>query len=331
MRRYQWSVRGAAHSLLDQEQLMSAATTHHEVFHEGELAVQQRAGVVAQGRNSGRMIGDRIIPGAIKFVKRQPFVVTGSVDQQQHLWASIVVGRSGFVVAESRRLDIDLMRTLHIEADPLWKNLNHDPRIGILVIDLRSRARLRVNGRVRFSQQPQVHVDVEQAYPNCPQYIQRRNYRPTSHEQIEPSAETGSDLNDDQQAWITGADTMFVASEHPTGGVDASHRGGHPGFMQVLDSNRLRIPDYAGNGMFNTLGNLAVNPHAGLVIPDFDRGRTLQLTGRAKAHWDVDDPQYETGGTRRYWTFEIDHWLQVERSLPGEFEFLDYSPHNPTL
>ena len=217
-----------------------------------------------------------------------------------------------------------------MDADPLWENLTHDPRIGILVIDLRSRARLRINGRVRFAEEHQLHVDVEQAYPNCPQYIQRRNYRPTPTGQIEPDAVTGSGLNDEQQAWITDTDTMFVASEHPAGGVDASHRGGNSGFIQVLASNRLRIPDYAGNGMFNTLGNLAVNPHAGLAIPDFERGRTLQLTGHAEVHWDVDNPQNETGGTRRYWEFEVERWIQVEKSLPGEAEFLDYSPHNPT-
>ena len=87
---------------------MSATITNHDIFHEGELAVQQRAGAVAKARNSGRMISDTIIPGAVKFVNKQPFFVTGSVDRQQNLWASIVVGSSGFVVAEPHGLDVDL-------------------------------------------------------------------------------------------------------------------------------------------------------------------------------------------------------------------------------
>jgi len=127
---------------------MSTAHTHHDVFHEGELAVQRRADSVVQGSNSGRLIADTIIPGAIKFVNKQPFVVMGSVDEQQNLWASILVGHHGFMTAAPQGVDVDRFQTLRIDDDPLWKNLVNDPRVGMLVIDLRSRARLRVNGCV---------------------------------------------------------------------------------------------------------------------------------------------------------------------------------------
>ncbi|MCG8448316.1 MAG: pyridoxamine 5'-phosphate oxidase family protein, partial [Pirellulales bacterium] len=163
----------------------------------------------------------------------------------------------------------------------------------------------------------------------CPQYIQRRNYRPSSHAETEAVAESGTTLHDQLQQWIASADTLFVASEHPQHGVDASHRGGNPGFLQVLSASQLRIPDYAGNGMFNTLGNFAVNPRAGIIIPDFENGRTLQLTGHVDILWDHDDPENNSGGTRRYWDFHIDRWVQTENALPGSVEFLDYSPHNP--
>jgi hypothetical protein len=311
---------------------MSTPTAVHEVFHEGELAVQKRAGVVAQGRNSGRMIADTIIPGAIKFVKKQSFAVLGSVDDQQNVWASPLVGTAGFMEAEPRSFTVDLAQAVRATDDPLWRNLTSDSRIGILVIDLGTRARLRVNGRALFSSVSQLHVDVDQAYPNCPRYIQRRIYRPTNEpgENSRTESASGNALNDMHRQWIAAADTLFVASEHTSGGLDASHRGGNPGFIRVLGPNRLRIPDYAGNGMFNTLGNFAVNPRAGLLIPDFEIGRTLQLTGRAEIVWDIDDPHNETGGTRRYWDFENDRWLQLENSLPGSSEFLDYSPHNPS-
>ena len=64
--------------------------------------------------------------------------------------------------------------------------------------------------------------------------------------------------------------------------MNASHRGGPPGFVEVVDDRTLRIPDYVGNSMLNTLGNLTVNPHAGLVVLDFGPNRTLQLTRRAE-------------------------------------------------
>ncbi len=309
---------------------MPTTETVHEVFHEGELEVQQRAGAAAQGRSSGRMIADTIIPGAIKFVKKQPFAIIGSVDRQQNLWASLVVGDAGFMTAEPNSLDLDLSQVMGVGEDPVWRNLADDPRVGILVIDLRSRARLRINGRVEEQTETRLRVAVEQAYPNCPQYIQRRIYRPaTSPSQAQAVAETGTELNSDQRRWVASADTLFVASGQATGGIDASHRGGHPGFIEIVNSTRLRIPDYAGNGMFNTLGNFAVNPRAGLLVPDFENGCTLQLTGRAETLWDEEDPNNATAGTHRYWEFEIDHWRQTENSLPGSSEFLDYSPHNP--
>ncbi len=310
---------------------MSTPNPIHEPFHEGELTIQRRADTVAQGRNSGRMIADTIVPGAINFVNTQPFAVMGSVDNQQRLWASIVVGTAGFMAAEPRALDIDLSETWRIDSDPLWRNLASDPRIGILVIDLRNRARLRVNGRVTFPPEDQLHVDVEQAYPNCPQYIQRRNYGTATEQEGNAQSvyEIGTSLSDEQQQWITKADTMFVASEHPSGGIDASHRGGNPGFIQIVNSNQLRIPDYAGNGMFNTLGNLEVNPRAGVVIPDFENCRTLQLTGRTQIQWDIEDPQNETGGTRRFWDLHVEEWVCTD--MPGalQWELLDRSPHNP--
>ena len=308
---------------------MSATNTIHNVFHEGEAAVQERAGAATQARNNSRVIGDAIVPGAIKFTKKQPFVVMGSVDQQHNLWASVVVGRTGFMTAQPYALDLDLSQALRIEADPLWQSVAGDRRVGILVIDLRSRARLRVNGRASFPADNRLHVDVEQAYPNCPQYIQRRNYRPAHEQETSSVSVTGTDLNAEQQQWIANADTLFVASEHPSSGLDASHRGGNPGFIRIVNQARLRIPDYAGNGMFNTLGNFAVNPRAGLLIPDFENGRTLQLTGRTEVLWDIEDPHNETGGTGRFWDFEVERWVQIDNSLPGSTEFLDYSQHNP--
>ncbi len=308
---------------------MSTNTGHLDVFHEGELAVQQRAGALAQGKKSGRMIADKIIPGAIKFVRKQPFVILGSVDERGDVWASVVVGQTGFMFADTQSLNIDLSQVLRGDADPFWSNVTRNSQIGMLVIDLRSRARLRINGRAVFLAENQLHIDVEEAYPNCPQYIQRRSYRPSAEQSIETISKTGTSLSANQQAWIASADTLFIATEHPGRGVDASHRGGNPGFIHFINPRRLRVPDYAGNGMFNTLGNLSVNPRAGLLIPNFDVGGTLQLTGRAEILWDIDDSLNETGGTRRYWEFDIERFVQIENSLPGSTEFLDYSPHNP--
>jgi predicted pyridoxine 5'-phosphate oxidase superfamily flavin-nucleotide-binding protein len=122
-----------------------------------------------------------------------------------------------------------------------------------------------------------------------------------------------------QGAAIAAADTFFIASWHPAGGADASHRGGRPGFVEVRDERTLEFPDYPGNNMFNTLGNLAGHPRAGLLFADFERGDLLQLTGRARVlgehavriRIDVEEVRATPAGT----------------SL--RFELVESSPSNP--
>ncbi|MDT3398386.1 pyridoxamine 5'-phosphate oxidase family protein [Streptomyces sp. B1866] len=87
-----------------------------------------------------------------------------------------------------------------------------------------------------------------------------------------------------EPALIARCDTLFIASGHPEAGSDVSHRGGPPGFLRVAGPRRVRLPDYAGNAMFNTLGNLWVDPRVGLVLCDFATGETLQISGRATVH-----------------------------------------------
>ncbi len=96
-----------------------------------------------------------------------------------------------------------------------------------------------------------------------------------------------------------------------------------------MDARSLRVPDYRGNSLFNTFGNLLVNARAGVTVMDFVKGRMLQMTGLARPEWDQPDEQGATGGTGRFWTFIVDHWRML--TLPGaaRWEFLDASPFNP--
>ena len=70
--------------------------------------------------------------------------------------------------------------------------------------------------------------------------------------------------------------------------------------MEVVDGNTLRIPDYSGNSLFNTLGNLLVDPRYGMLIPNFQSERMLQLTGTAKVMWLSDRKGPRTGHTNRF-------------------------------
>ena len=301
-------------------------------YHEGELFVQRLVGETIQAQQNGRVISDTILKGALRFIEQQPMVVLGSIDGQQNIWASIIFGLPGFMKPlDPHTIHIDLTKViLHLD-DPFWKNIQQTSAIGMLVIELGSRRRLRISGTIAQTALQHYHVNVLASYPNCPKYIQRRHLisslQPCSTQVVSPHS--GRSLTPAQQSWIALADTLFVASAHPNSGVDASHRGGNPGFVQVLNEQTLRIPDYAGNSMFNTLGNLAVNSRAGLVFLDFEQSRTLQLIGKAEIQWNLDSFSHPTGGTSRYWDFHIEQWIDMEIPRLLHWEFFDYSPHNP--
>ena len=304
-------------------------------YHEGEKAVQNRAGEQAVAERNGRAINTEIMPGALKFISQQAMVVLGSVDLQGRLWASIVTGEPGFAHAPDQSTVLfNLEHAGSHHDDPLWNNLVDDPRIGALFIELSSRRRLRVNGRVEPLASDQLRLQVDEAYPNCPKYIQRRHIRTNdSSEQLsstEPMHQ-GQTIGDDQRELIEHTDTVFVASAHPKRGVDASHRGGHPGFVSVLDNATLRVPDYPGNSMYNTLGNFQVNPQAGLIVPDFNGGRVLQMTGSTRIRWDLaEQPNQPTGGTERYWDFTVERWIDASLDFWSSTEFLDRWDGTPT-
>ena len=130
--------------------------------------------------------------------------------------------------------------------------------------------------------------------------------------------------------FITKADTFFVGSGDAEGNLDASHRGGKPGFVQVLDEKTLKIPDYPGNSMYNTLGNFVTNPNTGLLFVDFENGKTLQLVGKAKVLLnESEETNEETLGTKRFWTFEVETWKESDNLQNLEWKFIDYSRFNP--
>jgi predicted pyridoxine 5'-phosphate oxidase superfamily flavin-nucleotide-binding protein len=250
-------------------------------YHEGELEVQQRAGVALNAERIGRGIHATIPPLARQFALGRPFAVVGAGDADGRVWASLLRGAPGFltVPAENR---------LHIAArldddDPLAEALAGEVDVGLLLIDPATRRRLRVNGRARPDGASGLEVTTREVYANCPKYIRPREV--VLHGAIASPVRRGSSLGAGQMRRLADADTLFLASRHPVAGADVSHRGGARGFVHVAAPDRLVIPDYSGNMMFNTLGNLAADPHVGLLLVDFEHGGTLQLSGRARIEW----------------------------------------------
>ena len=236
-------------------------------YHEGEIVVQTRVGVRTEASRIGNILTPNISLPAQNFLSLQRMLVVSTVDAQGRVWSSLLAGEPGFI----RIVDVT---TIEIDAtprpgDPLEHNLQPDATIGMIAIDPINVKRVRINGRI-LEQNGRLLVRTEQVYFNCPKYIQRRalSTSTTTHEQQLDSVHTGK-LTQQQQAWIRDADTFFIASINPTSGADASHRGGNPGFVHVIGEDLLLFPDYTGNMMFQTLGNLTVDPRAGLLFNDF--------------------------------------------------------------
>ena len=299
-------------------------------FHAGELAVQARAGVQDNAWHTGQMIRDQLFEAAQAFVEQQRLLLCASVDDHGNVWASLLQGPAGFVRAvDSHTLAITVDPVCNDMDDPLWRNVVATGRIGLLVIDLETRRRLRINGMAVQQADKRMLVTVQACYPNCPKYIQRRSHSTRWVSRAATAVHEGSRISDAVAQMLTTADTLFVASAHPDQGADVSHRGGKPEFVQIIGDQSLRIPDYVGNNLFNTLGNFHAYPHVGLLVPDFAGGRLLQLIGKPTIEWDRDDPQHATGGTRRYWTLQLARWRITSLPVYLEHRFVDYSPHLP--
>lgn len=250
------------------------------VFHHGELAVQRRAGQADIAAKVGRTVRTAIPEAAARFLAEQPMVVLAAVDDAGRPWVTQLTGAPGFL----RALDD---HTLEIAAIPRHGDPLTPPdrpwQVGLIAVEPDRRRRMRANGTVRRIGD-RLRMTVDQVYSNCPKYISRRHIVAAT-EQAPADVRHGIELDARQRAAIAAADAFFVGSTDAAGRADASHRGGNPGFVEVRAPNRLYWPEYRGNSMFMTLGNLMVEPRCGVLIPDWNTGGLLHLTGTAALSW----------------------------------------------
>lgn len=95
-------------------------------------------------------------------------------------------------------------------------------------------------------------------------------------------------FTDEDRAFIERSPMLFIATADVDGHPDCSYKGGLPGFVRVLDDCTLAIPDYDGNGMYRSWGNVLMNPHVGLLFLDFENQKRIRVNGTAEIS--EDDP-----------------------------------------
>ena len=96
------------------------------------------------------------------------------------------------------------------------------------------------------------------------------------------------EFTDEDRSFVQRCSMVFVATADAEGRPDCSYKGGLPGFVRVLDERTLAFPDYDGNGMYRTWGNVLVNPNVGLLFIDFEESKRIRVNGSARVL--EDDP-----------------------------------------
>jgi predicted pyridoxine 5'-phosphate oxidase superfamily flavin-nucleotide-binding protein len=295
-----------------------ASSDAEPTFHAGEAALQRELGVAERMQRIGPQVIRRQLPEQHRdFFRELPFIVVGSMDARAQPSASLLARAPGFVFSpDPGTLRID---ALPLPDDPLSANLSAGAALGVLGILPHERRRNRVNGRLTELDARGFSLGVDQSFGNCPKYIWPREPvyvgapRP-------PAARRSTSLGQRERALVACADTFYLASAHPEAGtsrtrshgVDVSHRGGPPGFAHFTDDASFIVPDFRGNNFYNSLGNLQLNPRAGLLFLDFDQGDVLLLeaTGEMSTGSHPLAGPYATGRILRF-------QIQLVRFFPG--------------
>lgn len=305
-------------------------------FHAGERTAQQKAGTSGVASELATSMTDSLSFSSNHdaFLAAQSFAVLTSVDlENNNVWVTPLFGSPGFIQAVSEK-KITISKQSIPPGDVAHGSTNGTP-VSLLGIDLNKRVRHRINGEAKSDidgSSTHIQFDVKEYSPNCPKYINRRELIPSPDKAapINTLAERQERnyLNDSDRAFIESMDTLWIGSYAPGAGADANHRGGRPGFVRVTSSSTIEWPEYRGNGMFFTSGNLDAYDRSGVTFVDFDTGNVIQMTGRAKVDWEHNG-RYE--GATRVMKFTIEKLVRMDDVTSHRWKRLDYSPYNPSI
>lgn len=302
-----------------------------EVFHEGQLAVQRITGEEEIAKMRIPMISSMLHPRSIAFIEHQVLAFLGTEDATGALWLSLLVGERGFISVPSlQEIKMNLAQIKSSKEDIFFQNIKTKSTVGILFHEAARRARYRAWGNVQETE-GHLSFDIKMGYPSCPKHIQREQIEVSEKPvDLSPQHVNGTTLGEEEKAWILGSHTFFITTQTKKGDIESSHRGGDPGFIEILENGSIRVPDYLGNSMFSTLGNIYENPKAALLFIDYTKGETLQLSGIAELQFDQNSEKdfYTSGETGRFWIFQTKQWIRTKNHHQVNTNFIDFSPFN---
>lgn len=288
-------------------------------FHAGEQALQARAGVRERLESVGQVvIRDHMPDQHRELFGKLPTLLLAVQDDSGQPWVTLLHGPAGFITSPDAR--ILQVHALPAPGDPVHLWLAEGAAVGLLGLEPHTRRRNRASGRVLKLHEAGIDVQVLQSFGNCPKYIHARRPEMRAPSSPLPPVPLGPLLDTTSIAMLRRADTFFIGSANAAQpgaaraeGVDVSHRGGRPGFIELgrgPHGLRLTVPDYVGNFFFNTLGNLAVWPKAGLLVPDYDDGSLLHLAAEASIEFEGEGVDRFPGAQRLLHLDVTGGWLR---------------------
>ncbi len=232
-------------------------------YHHGQLAVQDEANTRELAQRLAHWVGP-----AAEFAERADLLVFSYLGEDARLHFATLSGPAPLIRADGHS-------SLRIEANGLLPT----GAVGGLAVNLAEARRVRLNGAIRREAGGDL-LEVDEAFTLCRKYlapstglIEERRYGPRQSELVE--------LDDPWVArTVASAETTFLASVSPGGLPDVSHRGGAPGFLQLdAASKRLSWPEYLGDGVFKSAGNVRATSSVTLLVLDLPSGDGIELMG----------------------------------------------------
>ncbi len=297
-----------------------------------------------------------LTPQAAFMFQRAPLLAFGTLDAQARPWATIWGGEPGF----SEPLGGGFIGTRTLvdgQNDPVVQALVGDGEKGEmtqakdggklvagLAIDLMTRKRVKIAGRMiagttqdvdvevkseedRKQTQIQLVTKIEQSLGNCPKYLNQYEIRPAL---VNPNLISQSPaLCEEGKALISKSD-MFFLSTTTEDDMDVNHRGGPPGFVRIVSPSIIAYPEYSGNRLYQSLGNLMLNPSIGITFPDYTTGNVLYITGTTEILAGTDAAALLPGSNLAV-KITISECRFVATSLPFRGVKKIQSPYNPPV
>ncbi|KAL4785230.1 hypothetical protein BJX76DRAFT_324985 [Aspergillus varians] len=277
---------------------MTTVLTTSVPWHDGEDKMHQLLRVPYQDNPTVPFL----TPGAGLLMKRSPLLAIGTLDHEKRPWCSLWGGEEGIATPTSV-YSFDINTPVGKTYDPVVESLlldsagNGGKPVSFLAIDLENRRRVKLFGKITAwsvdvaDQEERIRtgiahltIHVDGSLGNCPKYLNAKQIvpAPLNPQLISETPQLPPDAID----LLNRADCLFISSSHETQDMDTNIRGGPPGFVRVVSNEPggavLVYPEYSGNRLYQTLGNLRTTPLAGYVFPDFETGNALFITGRTE-------------------------------------------------